>query len=300
MPYIFLVLLLPAGALAADGSIHSLVPLPMRETRPELLAFALVTLAALALTLIVLRRSVSHDERARTLQAMLAAEREARAHADQALAENSEALFRLASRQAGMGEGERKLARELNAGLGNRLLSLRAELANLADKAAADPRFTDRLDGALANVDGALAAVRAAAGADPAPAPSAGLRPAVERSLRDHARLTGLRYRFEAGVDPCCADTCDSPARLAAFALLQEVLGDGAGFAQEELRVRLTEGARQLTLEVEGGRTPALVLPPELRERIATLGGRLELALLAPGQPRVTLSLPTGEPAEAI
>lgn len=297
MPYLFLaLLLLPGAATAAGLPAHLLVPGPLREARPELLALALVTAAALGLAYVGLRRSVSIDERARALQLQLAAEREARACADQALAENSDALYRLVSQQEGLRDGERKrIARDLNAGLGSRLLSVRAELARLAD----NPEAAGRLDGALANVDGALAAVRAATGGLRALGPDEGLRPAVERSLRDHAHLTGLRYRFESGMDPAACGTCDRASRLAAFALLQEVLGDSAGFAQDELRVRLTEGAERIVLELEGGRTPGLALPDDLRERIRALGGRLELSLAAPQRPRVTLSLPVREPSEA-
>lgn len=275
------------------------VPPALRSQPPELLACVLAILAALLLAFLGLRRSLNTEERAHALQLQLSAEREARCRADQALAEHHDALCRLVRRQEGVREGERsRIARSLDAQLGGRLAGLRAELSHLhEDCGQAGASHADRLDGALASVDGAISAVRAVAGGLRPVGQQEGLRHALQRVLRDQARLSGLRYRFDAGVDPAAPRQAERAARLAVFRLLQEVAaGAGAG----PLHVRLAEGADRLSLQIEGDAalTPAS-LPDELRERLQALDASLDLADSAPGRRRMSLAIPVREPALA-
>lgn len=296
-PTAFLAALLAAAPCPAWAVLP--VPAALRSVPPALLACALVTVAALLLAFLGLRRNVSTEERAHALQLQLAAEREARTQADQALAEHHELLCRLVRRQEGLREGERsRIARDLDDQLGIRLSRLRAELSRLHDSADAEPRLAGRLGGALARVDGAITAVRAVAGGRRPIGPQEGLRQALQRVLQDQARLSGLRYRFDAGLDPD-APLADRAARLAVFRLLQEVAASAARRPAGELRVRLAEGADRLSLMVEGGaEIGGDSLPDELQERLQALGASLRIEQPAPGRGRMQLSIPIREAAE--
>jgi signal transduction histidine kinase len=284
---------------------HALVPLPWRSAAPELLACVMVTLAALVLAYIGLRRSVTIDERARALQHQLAAEREARCRLDQALADNDDVLYRLVRQHERVREGERtRIGRELQAELGRRLSSLRDEMAGLRECAGSTPApvLLARVDCALAGIDGAIHAVRAVAGGLRSANPGDGLRQALERCLAEHAHRHGLRYRFEAGVEPSSRASQDRAARLAVFRVLQDVLAGAArragnaGDAHDcELHVRLLEGAGTLGLEVDGCAGSAddvSTLPVELVEHIRAMGGVLRMVATAERRARWSLSVP--------
>lgn len=298
---LFLVVL-PVLVHAEASQAHAMVPLPLHGAPPEVLACVMVTLAALALAYIGLRRSVAHDERALALQHQLAAEREARCQSDQALADNHDVLCRLVRQHEGVREGERtRIGCELQAELGRRLLSLRNEMASLHEGAQAAPALAARLDCAMRNIDGAIDAVRAVAGGLRGANPGDGLRQALERCLAEHAHRHGLRYRFEAGVDPSARACHDRAARLAVFRVLQDVLAGAArkvGDEQErELHVRLLEGAGALGLEIDGcARTvdDMSALPDELVDHIRAIGGVLRMVATAERRARWTLSVPVG------
>lgn len=138
--------------------------------------------------------------------------------------------------------------------------------------------------------------------------PADGLRHALERNLAEHAQLHGLRYRFEAGVDPA-AHPSSRAARLAVFGVLQEVLAmTGGRDGGAELHVRLSEGACALALDIRLGATVqveqvrgnlAQPLSEQLADRVRALAGVLRVAA-APGRPcHWSLSLPVREPADA-
>jgi hypothetical protein len=245
-PIIFLTALPVAGLTLDAGAANA-----HSGTHTELAACLAITLVALVLAYIGMRRSTALDERARSLQGQLEAEREARHQSDQALAANHDVLCRLVRQHQ-------------------------------------DGRtLTDGLRG-FGQADG--------------------LRHALERNLAEHAQLHGLRYRFEAGVDPA-AHPSSRAARLAVFGVLQEVLamtGGRAGGA--ELHVRLSEGACALALDIQLGATVQLEqvrinfaqpLSEQLADRVRALGGALRVAA-APGRPcHWSLSLPVREPVAA-
>ncbi|MBQ5964448.1 histidine kinase [Massilia sp. ZL223] len=296
-PSAFLAALFAAAPSAAWAGLP--VPAALRAVSPELLACALVTLAVLLLAFLGLRRSLGAEERAHALRLQLAAEREARSHAEQALAEHHDVLCRLVRRQEGVREGERsRIARDLNDQLGSRLSRLRTELSCLQDGVDAAPQLASRLDGALANIDGAITAVRAVAGGLRPIGQQEGLRQALQHVLQDQSRLSGLRYRFDAGTDPA-APPAERAARLAVFRVLQEVAASAGRRGAAELHVRLAEGADRLSLQIDGDAAIAEdSLPDELRERLHALDASLCLAEPAPGRRRMTLSIPAREVAE--
>ena len=305
---IFLVSLSFLALNAAASDAHGMAPLPWRAAAPELIACAMVTLAALALACIGLRRSVTTDERAFALQHQLAAEREARSQSDQALADNHDVLCRLVRQHDNVREGERaRLGCELQAELGRRLLSLRNEIASLQESAQAAPALAARCDCALANLDDVINAVRAVASGLRGANPGDGLRQALERCLAEHAHRHGLRYRFEAGVDPQSRASQDRVARLAVFRVLQDVLAGAArnigDDRERELHVRLLEGASTLGLEIDGCAAPVddmAALPLELIDHIRAMGGVLRMVATAERRARWSLSVPVQIPGPGI
>lgn len=279
----------------------------MTQSALFLLALAF---AALALAYLGLRRGAACDEQVSTLQQQLAVEREARCQSDQALADNHDVLCRLVRQQDDVRAGERsRIARELQAELGCRLLTLRQQLSSLRDGAA--PGAIGNLDAALAHLDATLDVVRAVAGGLRGFGPGDGLRHALERCLAEHAHLHGLRYRFEAGIDPGARASADRHARMAVFRVLQDVLataqrkrrGGQQAEAAGELRVRLLESACSLGLEIDGcAGTPDQLdtLPGELVETIRAMGGVLRVIATAERRGRWSLSVPVQHPAAGL
>ncbi|MEM8513539.1 signal transduction histidine kinase [Massilia sp. MP_M2] len=296
---IFLLVTLPFVACSARASdAHFMVPPLLRSAAPELLICILVTMAALVLACLSLRRSVGLEERARTLHGQLAAERESRAQSEQALADNHDVVYRLVRQNEDVRDSERtRIARELQSELGRRLLTLRTDLSNLHDSAtsAQAPALASRLESAMQHIDGAIGAVRAVAGGLRGFGPGDGLRHALERCLAEHAHLYGMRYRFEAGIDPSSRATQDRSARLAVFRVLQDVLATAARVQHGELHVRLLENAGSLGLEIDGcASAPGEVasLPAELIDQIRTMGGVLRVIATSGHAGRWSLSLP--------
>lgn len=307
-PVLFLVTLSFLAPYTAASDARAMLAPPWRAAAPEMLACAVVTLAALALAYIGLRRSVTTEERALALQHQLAAEREARSQSEQALADNHDVLWRLVRQHERVREGERRrIGGQLQAALGSRLASLRHEIAGLHERAQAAPALAERCERALANLDAAIDAVHAVAGGLCDANPGEGLRRALERCLAEHADRHGLRYRFEAGVDPHSRASLDRAARLAVFRVLQDVLAGAArmpGDGQErELHVRLLEGATTLGLEIDGCARSAddlSALPRELVEQIRFMGGVLRMVATAERRARWSLSVPVDSAACAM
>ena len=302
-PNFLLVTLSFVASSASASDAYVMVPMLLRSAAPELLACVLVTLAALILACLSLRRSMGLEERAQALHGQLAAERESRAQSEQALADNHDVVYRLVRQNEDVRDSERtRIARELQNELGRRLLTLRADLSNLYDSAATAqaPALASRLDSAMTHIDGAIIAVRAVASGLRGFGPGDGLRHALERCLAEHAHLYGMRYRFEAGIDPSSRASQDRAARLAVFRVLQDVLATAARVKHGELHVRLLENASSLGLEIDGcASAPGEVasLPAELIDQIRAMGGVLRVVATAGHTGRWSLSLPVRTPA---
>jgi len=303
----FLLVTLPFVTRSASASdAYVMVPMPLRSAAPELLACVLVTLAALVLACLSLRRSMGLEERAQALHGQLAAERESRAQSEQALADNHDVVYRLVRQNENVRDSERtRIARELQSELGRRLLTLRTDLSTLHDSAtsAQAPALASRLAGAMTHIDGALGAVRAVASGLRGFGPGDGLRHALERCLAEHAHLYGMRYRFEAGIDPGSRASQDRAARLAVFRVLQDVLATAARVQHGELHVRLLENASSLGLEIDGcASAPDEVasLPAELIDQIRAMGGVLRVVATAGDAGRWSLSLPVRHSATGL
>lgn len=289
-----------SAAPAASAELASAVPLPLRGAPPELLAAGMVALAALALAVLLQRRSRAAEERSRSLELQLAAQRSANADVEQALAGSNDVLCRLVHGQEGVRESERsRIARDLHDELGNRLLALRVELAlQQAAVRGTAPGLHDKLSAAIANLDASIRAVRAIVGGLRPIAPGASLRQAAERHLAEFARLHGLDYRFDAGSDPFEVGRADRETDAVLFRALQEALADVAHHAHATMVcVTLVDSARDITLKVEDD--GAVAAEPErassldgMRERTEALGGTVRMSGGRRGGTVLSVTLP--------
>ncbi|RZA31689.1 MAG: hypothetical protein EOP92_29920, partial [Lysobacteraceae bacterium] len=183
-------------AVSTPAQAAMLTPLSLSSAPPEMMVAAMVTLAAIAVALLLERRSQAALERTDALEHLLEAERGAHADVENALAGSHEVLFRLVRQQESVREAERaRIARDLHDELGHRLLSLRVELAlQQAAVRGTSPAVHDKLSIAIANLDATIRSVRAiVAGLRPL-AHGLSLRQAAERHLADFSRLHGLDY----------------------------------------------------------------------------------------------------------
>ncbi len=283
------------------------LPLPLRGAAPELVAAAMVALAALAMAVLLQRRSQAAEDRNRALEQQLQAERNAHAEVENALSGNHEVLCRLVHGQENVRESERsRIARELHEELGNRLLSLRVELAlQQAAVRGTSPGVHDKLTTAIANLDAVVKASRAiVAGLRPI-APGSSLRQAAERHLAEFARLHGLDYRFDAGTDPLAQTGRDRDREVDAvlFRALQESLANVAQHAQATtVCVTLIDAAAEITLKVEDDGVGPLAQRGSdsgsggaldcMRERFEALGGSMRLAAGRRGGSVLSVTLP--------
>ncbi|MFN3791457.1 sensor histidine kinase [Massilia sp.] len=263
------------------------MPLPLRGAPPEMMVAAMVSLAAIALAVLVERRSQAAQERTRALEQQLEAERGAHADVEAALAGSHEVLCRLVRQQEGVREAERaRIARDLHDELGHRLLSLRVELAlQQAAVRGTAPAVHDKLTVAVGNLDTAIRSVRAIVTGLRPIAKGQSLRQAAERHLADFARLHGLDYRFDAGRDPGQEDRRDQEQDAVLLRVLQESLSNVARHAQATMVcVTLVESAGEALLKIEDdGIGPAALEHLDrrgcgidgMRERTEAFGGSL-------------------------
>lgn len=294
-------------ALPAHAALP--MPLPLRGVPPELAGATVLTMAAIGLALLLQRRGRAAEQRGRSLEQQLQAERRAHAEVEEALAGSHEVLCRLVRQQEGVRDAERsRIARQLHDELGRRLLSLRAELSlqQLASRSASPAAF-ERLGVAIADLDAAIRSVRAIVSGMRPIAPGVTLRQAAERHLAEFARLHGLDYRLDLGVEHDQGGPRDRELDAVLFRALQEALSNVACHAQASLvRVTLVESPRELTLTVEDD---GIGLAQPLRqgcglegmqERAAAYGGTVRLSPGRHGGAVVRVSMPTRpEPAPA-
>ena len=243
------------GALACSAPASAALPLPLRGAPPEMMAAAMVTLAAIALAVLLERRSHATQERIRALEQQLEAERGAHADVEDALAGSHEVLCRLVRQHESVREAERaRIARDLHDELGHRLLSLRVELAlQQAAVRGTSTAVHDKLTAAIGNLDTAIRSVRALVTGLRPIAKGLSLRQAAERHLADFARLHGLDYRFDAGRDRLEEDERrDQEQDAVLFRVLQESLSNVARHAQATMVcVTLVESAGDAVLTIE-------------------------------------------------
>lgn len=302
-----------SGAMLVSVPASAAMPLPLHGAPPEMMVAAMVTLAAIALAVLLERRGQAGQDRIHALEQQLEAERGAHADVEDALAGSHEVLCRLVRQQESVREAERaRIARDLHDELGHRLLSLRVELAlQQAAVRGTSPGVHDKLTVAIGNLDTAIRSVRAIVTGLRPIAQGQSLRQAAERHLADFARLHGLDYRFDAGRDGSEDGVRrDQEQDAVLFRVLQESLSNVARHAQATMVcVTLVESAGDAVLKIEDdGIGPAALDHLDvrgcgidgMRERTEAFGGTLTVLPGRRGGTVVCATLPlTRTPAHA-
>jgi len=224
---------------------------------------------------------------------------------DLALKRRTEDLERLSIRISEQHEAQRRrLARELHDETAQVFAGLKLQLGSLREAAPAE--FADRFQRLLELVSAGTRSIRSVAeDLRPALLDDLGLVPAVRALVSDFREWSGLEVSLEV---PEPLPALDAEAELALFRAAQEALSNVARHADAaRVRVRVVPAQRGVLLVVEDdGRG----LPEEelsriasgpgrsglfgLRERIAAVGGTVELAVAEPRGLRLSITLPGG------
>jgi signal transduction histidine kinase len=203
-------------------------------------------------------------------------------------------LTRLSARMVEQHEAERRrLSRELHDETAQLFSAVKMELALLRDGAA--PELAGRLERSLALVDAGIRSIRRVTDdLRPTLLDDLGLLPALRSLATEFAERSGTPVEL---VAPRALPHLAKEAELAVFRALQEALANVARHADARaVRVTIAGDAGAVTLEVrdDGRGLPARSERDALarsdhmgltgmRERIAALGGRVDLAS-RPGQ----------------
>lgn len=173
-----------------------------------------------------------------------------------------EQLSRLAAHQEMVREEERqRIAREVHDELGQNLLALRLEIAQLQARAApADGRLRQRVDAALENVDSTIRSVRGIMNQLRPAVLDLGLHAALEWQVQQFRQRTGLACTLALPPE-ACMPALPAPIALALFRNLQEALDNVGRHAQAdavEVCLALDGGALALSVSDDGvGLDPA-------------------------------------------
>ncbi|WP_295991754.1 sensor histidine kinase [Rugamonas sp.] len=252
-------------------------------------------LAALAFTL--LWRQYRLRDALAASRAQLAGERGLRDRAEQVLVETHTRLCRMAARQHGAREAERRrIGRDIHDDLGQQLLALKMDVDTLraipCDGGAALPprlaRLEQRIDLAVRSLRVVINDLRPAALED-------GLGGALARQLDDFSRLSGIACVLQADGEALgAALACGAGTML--YRVMQEALANVARHAgASKVSVALSRRPRRLALTVSDNGVgwaaghPSRRPPghgcglPGMRERVASAGGWMKV-LSRPGR----------------
>lgn len=218
-----------------------------------------------------------------------------RKRAQAELHESREQLRKLADHLQSVKEEERKrIAREVHDELGQNLLALRLDLAQLHSRSAVrDGRLHQRVTAALENLDATVRSVRGIMN-DLRPAVlDLGLLAAIEWQAAEFRRRSGAECQLDLPQE-AVFDGLAPELSTVLFRCLQEALSNVARHANaSRVRVALALDGAALSLSVADNGCG--IAPAErskaggfglvgIAERVAALGGRFELAPYAPGE----------------
>jgi PAS domain S-box-containing protein len=240
----------------------------------------------------VVTRTAELTEANRQLQQEVAERKRAQAE----LHQSREQLRKLADHLQVIKEEERKrIARDIHDELGQNLLALRLDLAQLHQRSGVrGGPLHQRAGLALDNLDATVRSVRGIMN-DLRPAVlDLGLQAAIEWQVAEFRKRSGDGCRLQLQLPPeAVVSAVPAEMAIVVFRSLQEALGNVARHAQaSSVSVALDADGEQLSLTVADngiGITPAdraksgsfgLV---GIAERVAALGGRFELAPYSPG-----------------
>jgi signal transduction histidine kinase len=260
----------------------------------------------------LLRANLRHHQQLDRMEAKMAAERQARAQAEQALADSRGIVCRLVLEQAGVRDAERsRIARDIHDDLGQHLLALRIELSLMqVATSGIHPAIHHKLGLMASNLDLTIRSLRAVINNLRPLALGEGLHSAIERQLAEFTRLSGVDHALHvaggAVLDGCAMQGADAII----YRVLQESLSNVARHARAgRVCVTLARDGGRLMLRVQddgaGIAGPAAAGSMGLagmRERAGAAGGRLRVRS-RPGAGTIvelSLPLPAAHPAPTI
>jgi signal transduction histidine kinase len=299
--YCALVLLLACGpVLAGTGE------------RADLAGAALLWMVLCAGACRLLRANLRHHQHLGRMEAQLAAERQARAQAEQALADSHGIVCRLVLEQAAVRDAERsRIARDIHDDLGQNLLALRIDLSLLqVATSGIHPTIHHKVGLMASNLDLTIRSLRAVINNLRPLALGEGLRTAIERQLAEFTRLSGVGHALHVAGDAGLDGDAVCSAGAIVYRVLQESLSNVARHARaSRVCVTLARDGERLALRVQddgvGIAGPAAAGSMGLagmRERACAAGGRLRVRS-RPGTGTVvelSLPLPSAHPAPTI
>ncbi|GAA5181704.1 PAS domain-containing protein [Niveibacterium umoris] len=221
------------------------------------------------------------------------------------LSESRAQLAELSNHLQSVKEDEReRIARDIHDVLGGLLVGIKIELSLLATRLEADPAHGARAKRIADLVDDAITtAGRVARELRPGILKEFGLAAAIESHAEDFAQRTGLKCNV------LCADhdiECAEEAEIAIFRIFQESLTNIAKHARaKEVTVRLMQEGDEVVLQVTddgvGIRSADLAKPRSfglrgMRERVASLGGSVDITAVPPHGTQILLRAPIAQP----
>lgn len=180
-------------------------------------------------------------------------------------------LRQLSAHMASVKEEERKrIAREIHDELGQNLLALKLDIAQLNERMGGrQSRFARRVSAALANIDASLRSVRGIMNELRPSVLDLGLAAALEWLVNDFRQRSSLRYELALPGEADLAEL-DGDTSLVLFRIVQEALVNVLRHSRAtQVAVRLAVGRDSVLLEVEDN---GIGIAPACRERPGSFG----------------------------
>ncbi len=180
-------------------------------------------------------------------------------------------LRQLSAHMAAVKEEERKrIAREIHDELGQNLLALKLDIAQLNERLGGrETRFARRVAAALENIDATLRSVRGIMNELRPSVLDLGLAAALEWLVNDFRHRSSLRYDLQLPGDADIA-AIDGDAGLVLFRIVQEALVNALRHSRaSQVSVRLAVRDGTVSLEVEDN---GIGIAPSCRERPGSFG----------------------------
>ena len=192
-------------------------------------------------------------------------------------------------------QARRRIERDLHDGAQQRLVALALRLREAQAALPAAGELSQRLDGAVSEVNGVLEELREVArGIHPAILTESGLRPAL--------RALARRSAVPVSLDVQVAGRLPEPVEFAAYHAVSEALANVAKYAQAsaaEVEIGVGDGVLRVDVRDDGrggadvGRGSGLL---GLKDRVEALGGWISLRSEAGAGTVMRIALPLGDP----
>lgn len=262
--------------------------------------FALLTAGMLVVVIAKAAKMPTHPE-LQTAVKQLEREIAERAKAEEALQHSQAVLRELAAYQERIREDERKrIAREIHDDLGQNLLALKLDVVSLHQRVGTRHRkFRERVALALDQLDATMKSIRSIMNNLRPPVLDLGLQAAIEWQVSQFESRNAIRCEL---VMEGCGEGLSDAHATAVFRILQESLnniGRHARASQVQVALHIDRSRLDMTIRDNGvGMYPGDRRKAHhfgligMQERVAILGGELEIQSM-PGQGTVlAMSLP--------